>query len=127
MDLLEALYSLILSRVASLLSLVSLAFLSFCLSLLEAFGQVHGLHILQQPRQFSQLFSGGQSHPFEPAPGHSSGALETGDGFIASRHGGVHDSHILHFEQLLHQLFGGQFSHVSPNPCPGQGDVNEYA
>ena len=82
------------------------------------------MHILQL-KQFSQPFSGGQSHPFEPAPGHSNGALETGDG-VVSGHGGVHDSHTLHFEQLLHQLFGGQFSHVSPNPSPGHGDVKSY-
>ena len=52
---------------------------------------MHRVHILQL-KQFSQPFSGGQSHPFEPAPGHSSGALETGDG-VVSGHGGVHDSH----------------------------------
>ena len=38
----------------------------------------------------------------------------------------MQDSHTLHFKQLLHQLFGGQFSTASPKPSPGQGDVNEY-
>ena len=62
--------------------------------------------------------------------GHSSGAglsdaSEPNAGGGASAHGWEQDSHILHFEQLLHQLLGGQFSQVSPSPSPGQGDVNE--